>query len=586
MAKKLVFIENKQDALSFLSSYRNEAGLSDAVLYAFDKDAEAVLIEHDIAYKVPEQVIAFDDYDTVDRDAMRFAGGWHTDSRISGALSYNGIPLGGLIQRDMSFFVSNVLDGIILSRKVIEYEKPEIVYVFKRDLDKAARAVKAGEDETYYGYFSRYFAKNVIELVSPPADPADDSYPRQLFIDDAKNSHKHNARNILWVRDFDYLDVTPELEASLGSKYNLKYLSKSGGTKAYNVKIAGGVVEFDHTCLKDYFRYEGIDFFDVMSYKFDCLKRIVFPRLIALCETVRTVLDEENIDCVMVAEDAILFNKSIVSVAISAGLPSVVLQKGACCHDISFVPVTADKILVWGKAASDYLINSGVRKEKIVIAGSLRFQSHKKADGAKKREILNELGLTRKYGKLFLMTLQHGNRNSFFRNIHITFREELEVIRLLIRTMVHFPEDMLYIKFHPQDEVGDRIFEFIDQDIGENIRTIHHYPIDKLLSITDVLITCFSTTALEALLIDIPVVTVNLAKRRFNIDYAEEKVAAGASSEEELLDALKAVKKENPGRGSTKNKFLAHHFYENNRYASRDLAAFIDDTLLSKRGRG
>ena len=131
MTKKLVFIENKADALSFLSNYRGKDVLSGAVLYAFDKDAEAVLIEHDIAHKVPEQVVALNDYDTVDKDAMRFASGWHMDGLIARALSYNGIPLGGIIQRDMSFFISNIVDGIILSRKVIEHEKPEIVYVFK-----------------------------------------------------------------------------------------------------------------------------------------------------------------------------------------------------------------------------------------------------------------------------------------------------------------------------------------------------------------------------------------------------------------------------------------------------------------------
>lgn len=118
------------------------------------------------------------------------------------------------------------------------------------------------------------------------------------------------------------------------------------------------------------------------------------------------MLKEEKIDCVIVSEDAMPFNKTVVSAARSIGIDTIVLQKGLCAHNISFVPVTADKFAAWGKAAKDYLTGQGVEEHRIEVIGSIRFQDYKK-DVSLRGEVCRDLGIQDKYDKVFLATPQH-----------------------------------------------------------------------------------------------------------------------------------------------------------------------------------
>lgn len=579
--KRLMFIETAADAESVVRGDFLEKLPPDTVLYAFDKKAEELLIRNGIAYKTPEEALKSGDYEGIDKHAIDFAKGWYRCKPVAEAITYDGICLSGLVQRDMAFFFSILLDAIILSRKIIEHEKPHEVYCFKRDFASAACSIKAGEGETYYGYFAAQFAPRATELCPKgfTREFHDKAYPETLFVDPHICGSAEAKKNILWVNDSDYLDVSSALFPALEKKYSVKRLRTDAGKIAYKVRPNDKAVPFDISLLEKAFSYEGVDFFEPVSHKFRYLQRKVFPSFIGLVETAKELFLKEEIAGVIVSEDAMPFNKTMVSVANGMKIPTLVLQKGLCAHDISFVPVTADKFAAWGDAARDYLLAKGVDQNKVEVVGSPRFQNYGNISSEAEKlnsRALKELGFSELRGKFFLMALQHGNRDTFFRNVHIAFSEELKIIRMLVEAMRQLPDDALCIKFHPQDELGADVLRYLGCELPPNVRVVHHYPIYSLLKIADVLVTSFSTTALEALLMDIPVVVINPFNRAYNIDYVKEGVAIGVCRDDDLAAVLRDARNRPRGRTHNIDKFLEYHFYRKNNNAVDNISMLID----------
>ena len=590
MPKRLIFVENRQDAETLVEDGAFARILPDSIIYVFDKDAEKVLMERAVAYKTPEQILSVSDYEGLDKDAIHFAKRWHHLGEIANGVTYNGICLAGLIERDMAFFFSVILDAIAVSRKVITYERPDEVCYFERNYADAAHSVKPGRDETYYGYFAGYFAPKVTGFRVNSSVAGEDIAvcPNVIYIDANEDRAGKGKKNILWTNDAEYLDMPPALAAALGRSYVIKHLRVAKGLRVYRIDSIKDPVVFDFSPLKSFFAHEGVNFFDVVSYKMRHLQLEAFPFLKALIRTLIEILEKERIDCLVASEDAMAFNKTAVSVANGIGIPTVVLQKGLCAHAISYIPVTADKFAAWGQSAKDYLVNGGVSPDKIELVGSPRFQSYRKkslVDEKERQGILRELGLDGKHDRLFLLTLQHGNREALFRNIHVTFHEELKIVRLLSETMRPLKRDVLCIKFHPQDKLGAGILRYLGADIPSNVKTVEHYPIEKILKVTDTLITCFSTTALEALLMDIPVVVINLFSRPFNMDFTKEGVAAGVYNENDLMTVMSDTKKHGAYSDEEKERFLSHQFFRKNTEATERLARLIDNVVLEKNRR-
>ncbi len=100
----------------------------------------------------------------------------------------------------------------------------------------------------------------------------------------------------------------------------------------------------------------------------------------------------------------------------------------------------------------------------------------------------------------------------------------------------------MIIKAHPQEE-DLRAYEALAERRPETVSVIPHgtRAVDELILASDVLMTRFSTTALEAALLGTPVIQVNLLSRLDQYPFAEEGAAIGAYSPAEIHAALQRV---------------------------------------------
>jgi len=98
------------------------------------------------------------------------------------------------------------------------------------------------------------------------------------------------------------------------------------------------------------------------------------------------------------------------------------------------------------------------------------------------------------------------------------------------------------IKPHPREE-DLRPYRDIARRWPEHVRVVEHgeFDLSALIVASDVLITRFSTTAIEAALMETPVMTVNLAAGLDQYPFAEEGAAVGVYAEEQMLPTLRRL---------------------------------------------
>ena len=126
----------------------------------------------------------------------------------------------------------------------------------------------------------------------------------------------------------------------------------------------------------------------------------------------------------------------------------------------------------------------------------------------------------------------------------------------------------LIFKLHPKDTLENYV-QFIEKYKIENVKVIEHnakgFPklIFDWISGIDALITGSSSVAVEAMLLDKPVITIDYNQEYKNVDFIEEGCTIKVSKEIELTNVLLNIKSGNPIINSAKSKgkiFVQNYF--------------------------
>lgn len=194
-----------------------------------------------------------------------------------------------------------------------------------------------------------------------------------------------------------------------------------------------------------------------------------------------------------------------------------------------------NKICVSGPAIKERLIREGIPREKIIVTGQPRFDkliSLKNQDV--KEKIYKKLGI-RNEKKLILLTTQPFVEDKFW-----TKRDRENFIATIVKSLQNLPQCYLVIKVHPRESITSY------QSILNKLKV--KYPIIKnqislheLLKSCDLMITVSSTTALEAMILDKSVITINLTGKPDPVPYAKFGAAIGVYKAEDLIPAIRNV---------------------------------------------
>jgi UDP-N-acetylglucosamine 2-epimerase len=234
------------------------------------------------------------------------------------------------------------------------------------------------------------------------------------------------------------------------------------------------------------------------------------------------------------------------------------------------IPV-ADKTFVWGEHYKDVLLSLGYSEDSIEVTGSPKYDEISEIiENQDKKQVLGEYSIKPKGRKIVLWTTQC---------LGLTNEENMKNFKALA-SVADSLDILILIKQHPREELKyDKMIEKYMlphsniQLLPKNAHTL------SLINISDIVITKFSTTALETLAFDKELIILNLSNESDRVSYVKDGVAAGAYTEKQLIGVIKKMLENKNGKSEKRKDYLEKFLYNIDGQASKRIIKEINNLL-------
>jgi UDP-N-acetylglucosamine 2-epimerase len=248
-------------------------------------------------------------------------------------------------------------------------------------------------------------------------------------------------------------------------------------------------------------------------------------------KTSEKCFESQKVNLVAGIDDLIAVTRAVILSAKQRGIPTLVIQNGftGMPSGQGYLPLSADKIAVWGKKSRDWLISKGINPKKIAITGNP--QICKISYNKVSNKFYNDFKLDKKKKTVLLATQAFGDM--------ISERESSELVK---STILALPKDkQMVIKIHPREKT--ELYDSIIKETNARNVFIMKENLKELINICEVLVTINSAVALDALCINKPVIIADFFKRNFEVPYVGSGVTINAKNKEHLALLLNNVKR-------------------------------------------
>jgi UDP-N-acetylglucosamine 2-epimerase len=252
------------------------------------------------------------------------------------------------------------------------------------------------------------------------------------------------------------------------------------------------------------------------------------------------------------------------------------LQLGMLGHHYECPEFLADKISVPGEFIRDLLINCGIDESRVVVTGRPTYDALIRAEESfKKEQICKKFGLdpTRKI-------VVYATEN-------LLPWETQPLVYALCTIMKKLSDVQFVIKVHPS-EPSLSLYERVSKDVGVQCLITRDANIYEILFVCDLMITGFSTAALDAMILDKPVVTMNFTGLEDPIPFAESGAAIGVYRKEETEQAIRDGLYDEAVRerlAKDREKFVFEQAYKKDGKATERIVDLIEQMVSEKRIR-
>ncbi|MFA5294502.1 MAG: CDP-glycerol glycerophosphotransferase family protein [Methanoregulaceae archaeon] len=347
--------------------------------------------------------------------------------------------------------------------------------------------------------------------------------------------------------------------------------------------------------LDDLLSLEGDIFKELVMPELSIYFHILYPHLVKYIHIARKMIQSEKPDLILLLNEFFWWERSLVIAAKMENVPTIALQHGVIHPHFKnytyskdeidsggnfrspYAPIP-DKTLVYGPYYEFILTKiSSYPAQSVVVTGQPRYDVlFKKED--KNNMILNlkkQFNLTDK-SRIILWTTQcHELSESENRlNLHCVFN-----------ALKQLDNCVLFVKQHPNE--GYKYRRLIKQYMKN-----YDFPIfllqkkfstNLLILCCDVMITKNSITGVEALIMEKPVIVLNLMGEPDSVDYVHEGVAKGVYQEGDLFAAIKEVLEKTSSDDEKRENYLNTHINGLKGDATQKTIAVIKQNLNRSR---
>jgi len=463
------------------------------------------------------------------------------------ATQYENCSLAEVIQWLFFYEIFNVLKIIEQYKKIIETKSEAIKYVgnplyydlFSQLCKKSGKQPRSDLffNVNFQRRYSNVFKRQGLKKERKKRKPYifNTSNKKVLFLSNGRsiaNIYRALIRKVHERQDLNYSIFDTGSGASVFEKDSITCNNVFSYTSAKKIKKCNvdftrslGLI-FQELKERKYFSYADVSFFSFIQNRLKIIFSLIFPELASSISVIRTVIETEKPDIIITGFDSNILEMLFIRIGQQMGIPSITIQDG------DFYPycprkINADFTVVQGEIVKEQYITFGVDPEKIVISGQPRYDY-----------IFN--------GELLINTAQFKSTHSISDNQKIivfatdpgsvlnTKEKKRKYEDIIIKEATGKSEYFLVLKLHPQD-TGEITMDLVSKYSSSNILIIKDMNADELMSMCDLWLTTYSTTALESVMMKKPLLLLNFDKENYLQDFVKEGVAEYIETKERVL---------------------------------------------------
>jgi hypothetical protein len=220
------------------------------------------------------------------------------------------------------------------------------------------------------------------------------------------------------------------------------------------------------------------------------------PQVVRILDAVQSLFATIKVSAVLTVSSVYSMDGALNLVARAHRIPSFTLQHGLMAENDLFhhVPILATKKMVWGDAIRDWYRKYGFPESRVSVIGSPRFDIIFSRKWCGKEQLCRMLDIdpAKKvivYGAAIL-------------------RIDQVIVPIILEGLKSIPDIFLVMLQHPGDDPVPHEKLAEGYTGGGKVVRFGHISLYDALSGADCFITCYSTSALEAMLFKLPVITV------------------------------------------------------------------------------
>jgi len=332
--------------------------------------------------------------------------------------------------------------------------------------------------------------------------------------------------------------------------------------------------------------YKNIPLFELVEDKFSELFYRKFIEAVKYIEMMLQVVKKEKPDVIVIVDEYGLYGRAAITVGKIKNIPTLAIQHGALTpNDLGWLhspdeissgnlinpeycPIP-DKTAVSGEYYKNILTQLGSYPEdRVIITGQPKYDILAHANNFfEKRKIYDRFNIEHKKKLAVLATQPLPENELLFRSV---FREIKKLKNM-----------QLVIKLHP-NEYDESLHRNIAKEVGLDVILTKDINLFELLNACDVLMTVSSTVALEAMILDKPVIIVDLKTNPDETAFVKSGVAIGVYKPNDISKAIIKVSNDKETKRKLQNNmknFVYEHAYRIDGLAYKRIVKLINGMI-------
>ncbi len=257
------------------------------------------------------------------------------------------------------------------------------------------------------------------------------------------------------------------------------------------------------------------------------------PKVLLYLRLARALLRRLQPALVVVTDETLpLLGRVALRAAQAQGIPTLTIQHGLLLDDpMYYGGVVAEHMALWGEAERAFLVDHGSPPERLSVVGSTRFG--RPAEVQDPLDLPAALDLPRATQVVLFMS-QPGGRD-------VSPAANLTTVIALARAVAAVPNSHLLVKPHPAQAAAELTSwrtALDEAGLSGSVSVRADLPLHPAMLAAGLCACVFSTTGLEALWLDRPLLTINLTDRPDPVPYGSTGAAVSVGDPADLPRCL------------------------------------------------